>query len=329
MKMSIFEYRTRLSLRASVAAACLTALTAFATPAMAQKVVLYTASNAEIEKAILDAFSKKHPEIKVEAINLSTGPVVQRAIAEKANPQADVIWMINNIALDQLKAAGVFEPYEPKNAKIPDEFRDSDGFWTAHNGTIMAMAVNTKLLNEKKLPMPTSWQDLANPVYKSAISVASATKSGTGMSIMTTLYDAYGWDYLDKLNANVFQYQSSGSVPVRQAAAGEVVIGLTYDIAIIQQIRAGQPVEMVYGGMSPNILEGAGLVAKGPNPKEGKIFMDFLFSAEAGEVWRPFVGIGVAPGVTNVDLDKVKMWKMTRPIDPEQFKRDWASRYEK
>jgi iron(III) transport system substrate-binding protein len=305
------------------------ALGLVAGPAAAQKLVLYTASNPQIEKSILEAFAKAQPSIKVEAINLSTGPVVQRAIAEKANPQADVVWMVNDIALNQLKAAGVFEPYEPKGSKIPDEFRDPDGFWVAHNGTIMAMAVNTKLLKEKNLPMPVTWEDLIKPVYKGTISIAAATKSGTGLSIMTTLYDAYGWDYLDKLNANIFQYQSSGSAPAIQAAAGEVVIGLTYDIAIIQQIRAGQPIEIVYGGMSPNVLEGAGLVAKGPNPKEAKIFLDWLFSPAAGEIWRPFVGIGVSPGVGNVDIAKVKMWKMKKPIDAEQFKREWAARYEK
>jgi len=298
-------------------------------PAVAQKLVLYTASNEEIEKSVMAAFAKAHPEIKVEAINLSTGPVVQRAIAEKANPQADVIWMINDVALNQLKAAGVFEPYEPKGAKVPDDFRDPDGFWLAHNATIMAMGVNTKLLKEKNLPMPAVWQDLTNPAYKGTISVAAATKSGTGLTIAATMYDAFGWDFLDKLHTNVFQYQSSGGAPARQAAAGEVVIGLTYDTAIVQQVRAGQPIEMVYGGWSPNILEGAGLVAKGPNPKEGKVFMDFLFGPDAGQAFAPYVGIGAAPGVTNVDLSKVKMWKMKKPIDADAFKREWAAKYEK
>jgi iron(III) transport system substrate-binding protein len=300
-----------------------------ASAAAAQKLVLYTASNPEIEKVIMEAFSKAHPGIKVEAINLSTGPVVQRAIAEKSNPQADVIWMINDVALNQLKQAGVFEPYEPRDAKVPDDFRDPDGFWIAHNATIMAMAVNTKLLAEKKLPMPAVWEDLANPAYKGMVSIASATKSGTGLSIATTMYDAYGWSFLDKLHANIFQYQSSGSAPARQAAQGEVVIGLTYDTAIVQQIRAGQPIEIVYGGLSPNVLEGAGLVAKGPNPKEGKLFMDFLFGPEAGKAFAPFVGIGATPGVSNVDVSKVKMWKMKKPIDAEAFKREWAAKYEK
>jgi iron(III) transport system substrate-binding protein len=300
-----------------------------ASGAAAQKLVLYTASNPEIEKVIMEAFAKAHPGIKVEAINLSTGPVVQRAIAEKSNPQADVIWMINDVALNQLKSAGVFEPYEPRDAKVPDDFRDVDGFWTAHNATIMAMAVNTKLLAEKKLPMPVVWEDLTNPAYKGTVSVASATKSGTGLNIAMTMFDAYGWDFLDKLHSNIFQYQSSGSAPARQAAQGEVVIGLTYDTAIVQQIRAGQPIEIVYGGLSPNVLEGAGLVAKGPNPKEGKLFMDFLFGPEAGKAFAPFVGIGATPGVSNVDASKVKMWKMRKPIDAETFKREWAAKYEK
>jgi iron(III) transport system substrate-binding protein len=233
------------------------------------------------------------------------------------------------VALNQLKAAGVFEPYEPKGAKVPDDFRDPDGFWTAHNATIMAMGVNTKLLKEKNLPMPVVWEDLTNPIYKGTISIAAATKSGTGLNIATTMYDAYGWGFLDKLHANVFQYQSSGGAPARQAAAGEVVIGLTYDTAIVQQVRAGQPIEMVYGGMSPNVLEGAGLVAKGPNPKEGKLFMDFLFGPEAGKAFAPFVGIGAAPGVSNVDISKVKMWKMKKPVDADAFKREWAAKYEK
>jgi len=300
-----------------------------AAPATAQKLVLYTASNPEIEKVIMETFQKTHPQINVQAINLSTGPVVQRAIAEKANPQADVVWMVNDVALNQLKAAGVFEPYEPKGAKVPDGFRDPDGFWTAHNATIMAMAVNTKLLAEKKLPMPATWEDLTKPVYKGMISIAGATKSGTGLTIAMTMYDAYGWEFLDKLHANIFQYQSSGSTPARQAAAGEVVIGLTYDTAIIQEIRAGQPIQMVYGGMSPNVMEGAGLVAKGPNPTEGKLFLDFLFGPVAAKAFAPFVGLSAAPGVTNLDMSKVKMWKMKKPIDAEAFKREWAARYEK
>ena len=85
----------------------LAGLVAAAFPAIkaaeAAEVVLYTASNPKIEKVMMAAFKKAHPDIKVSAVNLSTGPITEQAIAEKANPQADVIWMINGIALEQFR----------------------------------------------------------------------------------------------------------------------------------------------------------------------------------------------------------------------------------
>jgi len=141
--------------------------------AVAGELILYTASNPKIEKDINAAFQKAYPDIKINTINLSTGPITERAIAEKANPQADVIWMVNDIALERLKEAGALEPYEPKNSPVVEEFRDPDGFYVNHNGTVMGMAVNTKLLKERKLPMPTTWEDLIKPIYKGQISIAS------------------------------------------------------------------------------------------------------------------------------------------------------------
>jgi iron(III) transport system substrate-binding protein len=299
-----------------------------AMPVRAAELVLYTASNPEIEKKIMEAFKKKHPEITIKAVNGSTGPMTERAIAEKANPQADVIWMINTIALEQLKAAGALEPYDPKGSKIGPEFRDPDGFWVAHNATVMGLAVNTKKLKEKNLPMPVTWEDLIKPIYKGQITIAAPTKSGTGLSIMSTLVDAFGWNFIDNLHQNIFQYNESGSAAARQAGRGETVIGLSYDTALIQQVRAGVGVDMVIGRISPNVLEGAGLLVGAPHAKEGKVFLDWLFSEEAAKVFDPYVGATAVPGYGSVDMKKVYLWKMRRPLDANEFKRQWAAKYE-
>ena len=297
--------------------------------AAAKDLVLYTASNPTIEKDIMAAFRAAHPDITVKAVNMSTGPITERAIAEKANPQADVIWMVNDIALEQLKKAGVLQPYVPKGTKIDAAFKEEDGFWHGHNATIMAMAVNTRLLKEKNLPMPTDWVDLIKPVYKGQITIAAATKSGTGLSVFSTLYDAFGWNFIDNLHQNIFQYGESGSAPARQVGGGEALIGLSYDTAILQQLKAVPGVEMVIGRLSPNVVEGAGLIAGAPDPNEGKLFLDWLFSEAGMKVFAPHVGIGAQTGYGNVDLTKVHLWKMRRPLDANEFKREWASRYEK
>src|SRR3990172_2148874 len=195
-----------------VLGACLT-FSSGADAQSASEVVVYTAADDKMHAALEAAFKKKHPNIAVKTVNLSTGIVTEKAIAEKANPQADLIYAVNTIALDQLKAAGALEPYAPKGTKIPPEFSDSDGFYTNHWLTVMVMAVNTKVLEQKKLPVPSSWEDLVEPQYKGLISVAAPTKSGTGLTIFTPLVDAYGWEFLDKLHPNIFQYGSSGRAP--------------------------------------------------------------------------------------------------------------------
>lgn len=298
-------------------------------PAAAGNLVLYTASNPKIEKDVLEAFRKAHPEIQVDTVNMSTGPITERAIKEKNNPQADVIWMVNNIALDQLKEAGALEPFEPANSPIPDEFRDPDGFWVAHNATIMGMAVNTKLLKDKGLPMPSSWEDLIKPAYKDSITIAAPTKSGTGLSIFSTMWDAFGWNFIDNLHQNIFQYNSSGSAAARQAGGGETVIGLSYDTAILQQVNAGVPVTMVVGRLSPNVLEGAGLLAGAKNRAEAETFLNWLLGEHGAKVFAPHVGIGAVPGYGNVDMTGVHLWKLRRPLDANEFKREWAAKYEK
>lgn len=311
----------------ALAAACGLALSAGT--AQARDLVLYTASNEAIEKAVIEAFTAAYPDIAVANVNLSTGPVTQRLIAEKGNPQADVVWMINDIALKQLKEAGVLEPYEPADAAVGEAFRDPDGFYLGHNATVMAMAVNTKLLAEKGLPKPNSWEDLIRPEYAGTITVAAPTKSGTGLSIFITMLDAFGWNYIDNLHQNILQYNDSGSAAARQVAAGEAVIGLTYDTAVLQQMQGGQPVEMVIGGLSPNVIEGAGLIAGAPHEAEAKLFLDWLFSEAGAEVLGEFVGIGAVPGYGNVPLEQVHLWTLRRPVDAEAFKREWAEKYEK
>jgi iron(III) transport system substrate-binding protein len=290
--------------------------------------VLYTASNDEIEKAVIGAFSAAHPDIKVSSVNMSTGPITQKAIAEMGSPKADVIWMVNQFALNQLKQAGALQPYAPKGLAVQQTFVDPDSFWYGHDATIMAMAVNKKVLADKHLPMPTDWADLIKPVYKGQISVASPVKSGTGYTIFTTMYDLFGWNYIDNLNANIFKYNESGSEAARQAVSGEVAIGLTYDQAILQQMHASPDIVMVTGRLSPNVIEGGGLLTGAPHEANGKLFMDWLFGKPGLDVLAPFVGISAMAGTGNVDLSTVTLWKLRHPIDQAAFKQEWAKRFE-
>lgn len=292
---------------------------------LAKEVVLYNASDS-VNSALVDAFKKKHPGIEVKFVSGSTGPIAERAIAEKGKPQADVVYLVNNVALEQLKHAGVFEPYAPKGSKILPAFRDEDGFYSKYFATTMCMVVNKERLSQKGLPMPATWEDLIKPVYRKEISLPSPLKSGTGGAILTTFVDAFGWPFVENLNENVYQYSDGGSGGAQLAGAGEVAIGLTFDTTCFETKASGKPVEIVYGRITPNVTEGGGLVAGGPNPAEAKIFLDFMASDDAAAVLGKVVGATAVPGHGLVDLKQITLWQVRRPVDMTEFRREFANR---
>lgn len=294
--------------------------------AQARELVIYDASE-KVSNALTAAFSAKHPDITLQIVTGSTGPIAERAIAEMGNPQADVVYLVNNAALEQLKNAGVFEPYAVSGTDIRDSFRDPDDFYTRYFATTMCMVVNRDRLADKKLPMPTTWEDLIKPIYKNEISLPSPMESGTGGAILTTFVDAFGWTFVENLAENVYQWSDGGSGGAQLAGTGEVTIGISYDTTCYATQSSGRPVDVVFGRITPNTSEGGGLVVGAQHPEEAKLFLDFMASKDAAEVLGKLVGATAVPGYGLVDLDEVSPWTMRRPVDMEAFRREFASRF--
>jgi len=308
-----------------------------AVPAQAKRTLVgYTAASGSVEAIYVEAFRKKFPDIEFKTINLSSGPVTSRLIAEKSNPQCDVVFGLMELYLKALKDAGAIEPYRRKEIdKIGKEFKDLDEFYVNEYVSLMAWGGNASMLKEKNLPLPKTWEDLAKPIYKGMINVASPAQSGTALTIFTNLYDMYGgWDYIDRLHKNIFQYNSSGGVAGRQAARGECVIGMTYDFALLLLKNEGFPLEVVYPPKTPYAAEGSALIAGAKNPAEAKLFLDFLSSKEAME----WVGKEVSV-VTRTDvmlkeawkpkIGAIDLYKLKKTYDPPKFADEWSKRYTK
>lgn len=73
---------------ATLSLAALAAGSAFAET----RLTVYTAFEAEQLEAYKVAFEKANPDIKIDWIRDSTGVVTAKLLAEKENPQADVVW---------------------------------------------------------------------------------------------------------------------------------------------------------------------------------------------------------------------------------------------
>src|SRR5438094_6105644 len=116
-------------------------------PAAEDKFVVYTAYEENELKTFWEQFKKDLPDLAAKAayIRGSTGPTMARVEAEKANPQADVIWGGFNDYLTGAAAKGLLDAYAAKESQaIPARFKHPENLWQGVTLLTVAFAVNQK-----------------------------------------------------------------------------------------------------------------------------------------------------------------------------------------
>ena len=226
-------------------------------------------------------------------VRLSSGEALAKLKADKANPQFSVWWGGPADGYIAAQNESVLENYVPKNSeKIPAQYKDAKGLWTGIYVGALGLAVNTKILKDKNLPEPTSWADLAKPIYKGQISIAHPASSGTSYTFVATQLFLNNRDvektfaYLKAFHQNVLQYQKTGAAPARQAGQGEVAIGVVFSHDTVAAIEEGfKDLKVVFPSEGTGYeIGGMALIAKAPDPIAGKTFMDWAATAKAQEI---------------------------------------------
>ncbi|OLP16739.1 putative 2-aminoethylphosphonate ABC transporter substrate-binding protein [Leptolyngbya sp. 'hensonii'] len=254
-------------------------------------ITVYTALEDDQIKPYLASFNQQYPNIKVNIVRDSTGVITAKFLAEKSNPQADVIWGLAASSLLVADKQGLLEPYAPKGIeKVNALFRDGANppRWVGIDAWESAFCVNTIEAKKKNLPIPKSWADLTKPEYKGQIVMSNPASSGTGFLSVSTLLqmkgEKDGWSYLDALNENIAQYVHSGSKPCKMAGAGEYLIGISFGYRAVKQKNDGEPIEPVFP------VEGSGwdveanaLVKKAEIKPAAKTFLDWAISEEVSK----------------------------------------------
>ena len=142
----------------------LCALTACSKP---EKLVVYTASEADQLPAYTAAFKAAHPEIEILWVRDSTGVITAKLLAERKAEQADVIFSLSAASMMQLDGKGLLAPYAPKDAeRLKPRFRDprTPPHWTGQALWSAVICVNTVEARKHNLPIPARWEDLTAPV---------------------------------------------------------------------------------------------------------------------------------------------------------------------
>src|SRR3989337_4588933 len=196
------------------------------------EIVVYTSEDKIFSEPVLQTFEKK-TGIKVRAIydteeTKSTG-LVNRLIAEKDNPRADVFWSGDPARPALLEFKGIITPYFSSTAAdIPKSYKDEDGHWTGFSARARIILYNTNLVSMDERPL--SLFDLTKAVWIGQVAIANPLFGTTAIHIAAlfiALGDEKAKGFLNDLKANGVKIVSSNSEVRRLVARGQVKLRTT------------------------------------------------------------------------------------------------------
>jgi len=328
----------------------LLALAAGSAAAQKTQLLVYTALETDQLKAYQEGFNKVEPNIDLKWVRDSTGVITAKLLAEKSNPQADVVMGVAASSLALLDKNGMLEAYRPLNADaimsqyIAKSEKGKPPAWFGMDVWGATVCFNTVEAAKKGIPKPETWKDLTKPAYKGQVVMPNPASSGTGYFDVVAWLTLWGdkdgkgdgWKYMDALHENIAQYTHSGSKPCNMAASGEFVVGISFEYRANTNKAKGAPIDLVFPKEGLGWDLEAFAIHKGTKKLEAaKKLADWASSKDAMLLYGKNFAITAQPGVAaplaNVPKDYearlVKVDFNWAAENRERILNEWNKRY--
>jgi iron(III) transport system substrate-binding protein len=238
----------------------------------------------------------------------------------------------------------MIEPYTPAGAAaLKPMFKSGKNpeTWVGMDAFLAVVCFNTAEAEKNKKPKPTSWADLTKPDYKDSIVMPNPASSGTGYLTvagwLTIMGEDAGWKFMDALHQNVSQYLHSGSAPCVQAAKGERLIGIGFDMRGATEKTKGAPIDLIVPkeGLGWE-MEVTAIVKGTKNLDAAKKLADWASTLKANELYGKYYAIVANPTVKSMPANyPADGEKLMAKMDVEWMAKnrdrilaEWTKRYD-
>jgi iron(III) transport system substrate-binding protein len=279
-----------------------------------REVVVYTSVDDVFARPIAARYERESGvtvRLVPDTEETKSAGLLNRLIAEKDRPRADVFWSGDPVRAAILKAKGVSAPYRSDQAKdLPAGLSDPDGHWTGFSARARVLLYNTTLVPPAQ--RPSSVFDLVDPRFAGRACLANPLFGTTSMHV-AALVGVLGEEktraFLEGFAKNGGRLASSNGDVKRRVASGECALGLTDTDDAFGAKKDGAPVETVFpdaDGLGTLVVPNAAVLISGaPHSDEGRRLIDFLLSpeveralAESDAAQMPVrAGVSAPPGV--------------------------------
>jgi iron(III) transport system substrate-binding protein len=258
------------------------------------EVVVYTSVDQNYSEPLFREFKAAtgisvRPVYDIEAAK-TTG-LVNRLVAEKTAPQADLFWNGEVMQLHRLMQQGVLAPIAP--AELPNGVRTAgDGYWLEFGGRARVLIVNDRKLLGRAAP--GSIADLVSPDWPGSEIAVAYPLFGTMATHAAVLDSVWGRErtlaFFEEIKARGVRLVDGNSVVRDLVAGGHATFGLTDTDDACGAVARGAAVHVVLPDQADGqdgalvIPNGAAMIAGGPNPENARRFLDYLTGPKALQV---------------------------------------------
>lgn len=229
------------------------------------------------EKGIFDDFTAATgAEVKIVTSG-DTGTMVSKAVLASGNPEGDVMWGVDNTFLSRVTDAKVFESFDPVDEG--DVCINYDKQW----------------FNDKKLVVPSTFEDLINPTYKGLLAVQDPVASSPGLAFLLATIAHFGesdWQtYWTSLIANDVQIAPDWTTAYTKdftIAGGKYPMVVSYGSSppaevVYSSTPISEPPTGVIESTCFRQIEYAGVLRGTKNPNNARALVDYLLDTKFQE----------------------------------------------
>lgn len=159
-----------------------------------------TYSSFDMSEEVIAAFTEMH-SAEIQFLDAGdTGQMLNQATLSKSNPQADVLYGLDNTFLSRALEAEIFVPYRAKGLdRVPAQYTAGlDGAVTPVDFGDVCLNYDRAYFEREGLAIPQSLDDLTAPAYQGLLVVENPASSSPGLAFLITTIGVYGEEgYLD------------------------------------------------------------------------------------------------------------------------------------
>jgi thiamine transport system substrate-binding protein len=167
------------------------------------ELVIMTHDSFDISEEVIREFEEANDATVVIQKAGDAGEALVRAILEKGNPSADLLYGIDNTYLGRALDEGIFDAYTPDLLdQVPAQYiLDDTGHVTSINYGYVNLNYDVAGLAERGLTPPTTLEELTTAEWAGQLVVENPATSSPGLAFLIATIAYFGedddYDYLD------------------------------------------------------------------------------------------------------------------------------------